>query len=246
MSAVEALIRLHLDTPRQGPGDPALLDRMVAAVKPPFAPQVADLGCGTGATAIRLAERLGASVLAVDAAAPFIAALADRLEAQRPVAGRVTPVLGDMLAPPVAPGSLDLIVSEGAAYAVGFETALAAWRPLVRPGGGCVVSECVWWGADRPAEAAGFWAEGYPGMGSVADALAAAEQAGWRFAAAERLPAAAWWTSYYDPLRARIAALKPGADKALAEAIAESEREMAVFERFSDAYGYVLLALVAP
>lgn len=245
--ALRALIHLHEDAPRQGPGEAAVLDRMIDRLRIGDGARAADLGCGSGSTALRLAVARSFDVLALDAAEPFIDRLRARLAATPPPRGAVRAVLGDMAAPPVAPGTLDLIVSEGAAYAIGFAHALALWRPLVRPGGGLVVSECVWFGTQRPQAAAAHWSAAYPGMGSIADAVARAEAAGWRLVAAERLPAAAWRESYYRPLAARIDALRAEAatDAALARAIAEAEAEQAVFEATCDAWGYVYLALDA-
>lgn len=243
--ALDALIRLHEGLPRQGPGDPEALARMVERLALPEIPKAADMGCGSGSAARWLAETLGADVLAIDAAAPFIDDLRRGLANAPPRRGRVTARVGDMLAPEIAPGSLDLIVSEGAAYAVGFAEALAAWRPLVRPGGGLVVSECVWFGTVRPEPAAAFWRKDYPAMDTPAAAIAAAERAGWRLVAAERLTAAAWRQSYYGPLAARMDRLAPDADPALARAIAEARAEMDVFARFCDSYGYVLFAFDA-
>jgi SAM-dependent methyltransferase len=240
-----ALVTLHAEVLRQGPGDMAVLDRMLDRLRVGDGARAADFGCGVGAAALHLAEARGAQVLALDAAPDFIDRLRARLAAQPPVQGSVAPMLGDMAAPPVEPGTLDVIVSEGAAYAVGFERALRAWRPLVRPGGGLVVSECVWFGAERPAEAAAFWARAYPAMGSIAEAAARAEAAGWRLVAAERLPAAAWWESYYHPLAARITALTPTADRTLARIIAEAQAEMALFRATCAHWGYVYLALDA-
>jgi len=244
-ASLDALIRLHGDAPRQGPGEGATLDRMIDRLRMADGARAADLGCGSGATALRLALTRSWDVLALDAAAPFIDRLAARLAAHPPRRGAVTPVLGDMAAPPVAPGSLDVIVSEGAAYAIGFAQALRLWRPLVRAGGGLVVSECVWFGPARPAAAAAHWAQAYPAMGTVADALDRAEAAGWRLVAAERLSPAAWWESYYDPLATHIAAVEATADPALTAAIAEARAEMALFEATCDAWGYVYFALDA-
>lgn len=246
-TALQALIHLHEDTPRQGPGEAAVLDRMIDRLKIGDGARAADLGCGSGTTALRLAVTRSFDVLALDAAEPFIDRLRERLAATPPQRGSVTAVLGDMAAPPVEPGTLDLIVSEGAAYAIGFANALHLWRPLVRPGGGLVVSECVWFGTERPDAAAAHWAAAYPGMGSVAEAVARAEAAGWRLVAAERLRAEAWRDSYYGPLAARITALRAEAasDAALAEAIAEAETERALFDTTGHAWGYVYLALDA-
>jgi SAM-dependent methyltransferase len=243
---IAALIALHADIARQGPGDDALLDAMVDRLALPPGPTIAEMGCGSGHTARRLAERLGAEVTALDVAPPFIEALRLDLAAAPPTRGRVKPVLGDMLSPGIAPGSLDAVVSEGAAYAVGFGAALKAWRPLVKPGGGAVISECVWWGAQRPPEAMAIWAEGYPDMGSLAEAAGRAEATGWRVVTVERLPAAAWWANYYDPLAARIAELEPTADETMARVIADTRAEMDVFRDHGDHYGYVFLVLDTP
>lgn len=245
--ALTALIHLHEDAPRQGPGEAAALDRMIDRLRIGDGARIADLGCGSGGTALRLALTRSFDVLALDFADAFIDRLRARLAAHPPQRGSVAPVVGDMAAPPVAPGSLDLIVSEGAAYAIGFANALKLWRPLVRDGGGLVVSECVWFGRARPAAAAAHWAVDYPEMGSIADAVARAEEAGWRLVAAERLRAEAWRESYFRPLAARIVALRPEAeaDPALAAAIAEAEAEAALFDATCDAWGYVYLALDA-
>lgn len=245
--SLAALIHLHDDTPRQGPGEAAVLDRMIDRLRIGDGARAADLGCGTGTTALRLAVTRSFDVLALDAAAPFIERLQTRLAATPPPRGAVTPVVGDMAAPPVAPGTLDIIVSEGAAYAIGFTHALERWRPLVRPGGGLVVSECVWFGAARPPAAAAHWARAYPEMGSIAEAVARAEAAGWRAVAAERLTAEAWRQSYHRPLAARIAALRAEAacDGMLADIIAEAEAEQRLFDETCEAWGYVYLALDA-
>jgi SAM-dependent methyltransferase len=245
--AHRGLIRLFAGALRQGPGDPAVLDRMVSALDPPDAPRAADFGCGAGGAALRLAERWAADVIALDCSAAFIAALAARCATAPPSRGRVRPAVGDMAAPPIEAGSLDLIVSESSAYAIGFASALTAWRRLLAPGGGVVVSECVWLGAERPDAAAYFWGREYPAMGTTAEAVAAAEAAGLRLVASERLPASAWLSSYYAPLAAHMATLEAEAraDHALAAAMAEMRREIESFSSWSHAVGYCYFAFDA-
>jgi serine/threonine-protein kinase HipA len=53
------------------------------------------------------------------------------------------------------------------------------------------------------------------------------------------LPSAVWWDEYYTPLEERMARLAPDADPDLAAAIVETRREIDLFRRFGDAYGYV-------
>jgi SAM-dependent methyltransferase len=243
-AALRALLHLHAGLPRKGPSSERLVQALLAELAPhlPARPRAADLGCGSGAAAILLAETLDAAVVAVDPCEPFVAELRARLPARR---GTIEPRVGDMLAPGLAPASVDLIWCEGAAYNVGVERALAAWRPLLDADGVVVFSECCWTAPDPPAECAAFWAAAYPAMATPAGVVATAERHGYRLRRAERLVPEDWWTSYYDPLAARCAALdgEAAGDPALAAAIAESRREMDLFRRFARWYGYVVFVL---
>jgi SAM-dependent methyltransferase len=225
-----------------------VLDRMIRALGSPRSPRAADFGCGAGGAALHLAERWGADVLAVDIAPECVAAVSLRCADTPPRRGRVRPLCADIAAPPVAPRSLDLIVAEAATQTIGLGPALAAWRPLLANGGGVVVSECVWLGGERPDAATYFWSRAYPTMGTVADAVAAAEAAGLRLVASERLPSEAWLSSYYAPLAARIAALQADAraDHGLAAALGGLRREMESFDGWSSVVGYCYFAFDAP
>ena len=121
--------------PRQGPGDADSTLRALALV-PGVGPRtrVLDVGCGTGLHTRVLAQGSPARIVAVDNHPPFVEelnrhaqalGLADRLEAR----------VGDMRQLDFAPGSFDLVWSEGAIYVMGFEAGLRGWRPLLAPGG---------------------------------------------------------------------------------------------------------------
>lgn len=247
--AIAALARLHEALVRKGPGSDELTRAIVERLRPhlPDAPDIVDMGCGGGHSAFLLAELLDATVTAIDLYPPFIAEL-EAARATRPGGARVTGRVADMADPGLPPASCDLIWSEGAVYLVGVDRALADWQGLLRPGGFLAFSECAWLVADPPAEVRAFFAEAYPGMRSPAGLLQAAEAAGWRFIAAEALPTAAWWPSYYDPLNARIAALQPGLAAAdpLHAVIAEGATEQEMLRLYGDAYGYVFVVLQKP
>ena len=248
---IDALITEHTGIPRKGPGSDDLARAVMERIRHrlPENPCAADLGCGNGHSAFLLAETLGVDVTAVDFAPAFIAELDARLATNPPTAGAVTSRVGDMLEPGLAPASCDLIWSEGAAYAVGLDLALATWHPLLKPGGLLVFSECCWFERDEaPAEAVALWERGYPAMGTVGETLRLTEQAGYRFLAAEALPSIAWWESYFGPLADRFPMLAEDAAKnpVLAEIIQLSKEEMETFRRCSDYYGYVFFVLKKP
>jgi hypothetical protein len=139
----------------------------------------------------------------------------------------------------VPAGSIDLLWSEGAIYFLGFEAGLRLWRRLLAPGGCLAVSECSWLGADPPADVAAFFRQGYPGMAGVEQNIERARAAGFEVLDHFALPPEAWWDEYYGPLQARMTRLAPDADPELAAVIAETRREIDLFRRYGDAYGYL-------
>ncbi len=240
---IEAMTTLHRGLRRQGPGDPSLsrhiLERLPAL---PAEPRIADLGCGAGDSSILLAEHFRRPVRAVERAEAFLEDL-QRFAADAGVTELIDPIAADMGALDWEPGSVDLLWSEGAAYNLTFAGALAAWRPLVAPGGIAVISEATWFEPDPPAEIAAYWNEGYPHMGDEATNRQRAEDAGFTCLGIHRLVSEAWWTSYYQALQARIDTLRTNADAAMLGVIAESETEMDLFRRYSDTYGYAFYVL---
>lgn len=242
-SDVDALIELHRGLPREGPGDADFARDLLCSLPPlPERPRIADLGCGSGAGALLLAEHVGVPVRAVDVSAVLLDELRERA-AVRGLSHLVTPLQADMGTLDWPPASLDLLWSEGAAYNLGFEQALISWRPLLTAGGIAVVSEMTWFTDAPPAAARAFWDAAYPAMGTESENLQCVLRAGYRPLDLRRLPAACWWSSYYGPLRARMAQLAPGTIDATL--LRETAQEMALFEAHSDAYGYVFYVVAA-
>lgn len=243
MTEEAAFFRLFEGLPRQGPGSDAWTRAALGGLPPlPPAPRVLDLGCGAGRQTLVLAEALQTRVRAVDLHQPFLDQLNESARA-RGLADLVETRCADMAALDLAPGSVDLLWSEGAIYLLGFEAGLRLWRPLLAPGGLAVVSECSWLSEDPPAAALAFFGAGYPGMGSIARNRARAENAGFELLDSWPLPAAAWWDDYYSPLAERMTALE--GDPALAAAIAETRHEIELFRRCGDSYGYVFYLMRA-
>ncbi|MCA9277361.1 MAG: methyltransferase domain-containing protein, partial [Phycisphaerales bacterium] len=75
MDELELIVDLHLRNPRQGPGGEAQTDMAIAmtgfAADEPL--RIADIGCGTGASALQLAAHFNRShIVAVDAMGAFV------------------------------------------------------------------------------------------------------------------------------------------------------------------------------
>jgi SAM-dependent methyltransferase len=236
---------LHSGLPREGPGDRASVERALALARPlPPAPAVLDVACGPGGQTLDLAELLpDARVAALDLHEPFLRELERRASA-RGLSGRISTVHGDMARLPFAPGSFDLLWCEGAAYIVGLDAALAAWKPLLRPGGVLALTEPVWLTDDPPPRVQACWAE-YEAMGTPDMVRAKALAHGYRVKGDFVLSPEAWWANYYAPMEARVAELTGTAtDAATRIVLSEAREEIECHRHHADSYGYLFVVLM--
>lgn len=225
-----------------GPGSNAdTLQVLQLIPKRPFR-LVVDAGCGTGRQTLVLARELGVLVHAIDSHQPFLDDLVRRAgEAQ--LAHLVEARCMDMSDIPRIYRDIDLLWSEGAAYNIGFANALSIWAPALAAHGLVVVSELSWLTAQAPDEVKEFFRSGYPDMRSVPENIAVANSAGYRVLTTYTLPRDAWVDGYYDILRPRAEALLEHHDAAVRDFAAETVREIEVFDRCDDSYGYVFYVL---
>jgi SAM-dependent methyltransferase len=243
--ALAALIELHAGLPRQGPGDAAFSRRILAMLPDlPERPRIIDMGCGSGAGTLVLAEHFGAVVTAVDLFPTFLGQLKQTAE-ERGLSHLVRTVEADMGDLELSEASIDLLWSEGAAYILTFAGALQRWRPLMVDGGVAVISEISWFAEDVPDVLAAYWEQAYPAIADEALNRERAEAAGFAVLGVHRLPSAAWWDNYYGPLQRRIAEVAPVAGEVMRSVIVECEDEMELFRRYSDYYGYSFYILEA-
>jgi SAM-dependent methyltransferase len=236
--------------PRLGAGNEAstkkAFDTMLAAMsqgkgEPILRPtRILDIGCGNGPQTIFLAKHLDRSILAVDNHPPFLEEL-KRRAATAGVGGKIQISLRDMRTLTKDDGPFDLIWSEGAIFVVGFREGLAAWRPLLAPGGGLAVSEIAWLRADVPAECREFFAQVHPAMASVGDHLAAIEACGYEILEHFVEPESAWWDGFYRPLESRLGTLRTryAADAERLTMIEPIQNEIDIYRKHSAYYGNV-------
>lgn len=243
MDDLELLVDLHRIGARQGPGGDEETRRAIALSGLVGARElrVADIGCGTGASTLVLAEELDAHLVAIDLLEDFLRLL-DGEARQRGRGEQITSVAASMDALPLPDGSLDAIWSEGAVYNVGFERGVQDWRRLLRPGGVLAVSELTWLTGERPAELEDHWASEYPEVGTASAKLAVLEVCGYTPIGYFPLPERCWLENYYRPLQERFDGfLARHGHSEGARAVVEAERhEIDLYERFAPfvSYGY--------
>lgn len=242
---IEGLIELHKGLDRQGPGDTGFsLDLLQRLPSLPARPRIADMGCGAGIASLMLAEQFNSPVKALDFSETFLRQLRASA-AERGLGHLIEPVCGDMANPGWPLASIDLLWSEGAAYAIGFGYALQCWRPLLATGGIAVISEMSYFGSEvhesiiKPTQAI------YPDIQTDLDNRLTIQQAGFTLLETTQLPAQAWWDNYYDPLMGNIEKLRDSGDPVLQQVIADTESEMAFFRQHGERCGYIFYVMQA-
>ena len=226
--------------PRQGPGTTAGTRRALGLV-PDVGPatRVLDVGCGTGAQTLVLAQGSPAHIVAVDNHPPFIDVL-NRSAHGLGIADRVEGRVADMRRLDFADGSFDLIWCEGAIYNMGVEAALRDWRRLLRDDGHVALTEACWRKPDPPPACAAFWNQEYPAMRDTPTLLEAIEACGYETVGHFPLPASAWWDDYYRPLQDNVTAFRERhRDAPDAQELADRcQTEIDTWHAYAEFYGY--------
>lgn len=225
-----------------GPGDNAHTLHVLRLLPKQQFRVIVDAGCGTGRQTLVLAKELSTRIHAVDSYEPFLIDLMRRAgEAQ--VRQLVQTHCMDMKDIPQAFHAIDLLWSEGAAYNIGFSNALATWAPVLAADGFAVVSELSWLKERVPDAVRGFFQSGYPGMQSLQENVEIATNAGYKLLTTHPLPRQTWVDGYYEILAPRAKALLDHSAQSVRDFAAETVREIEVFERSEDSYGYVFYVL---
>ncbi len=231
---------IHQDNPQEGPGDLASSRRAFSLLKdlPPL-PYILDAGCGPGRQTFDLCRLTTGNIVAVDFHRPYIDALQRKSEALG-LTQQITALSRDMTNLQFQPQTFEVIWSEGAIYNIGFKAGLTIWKPLLKKGGYVAVTEVAWLGPDVPDELRDFWNSAYPQIQDIEGNLADLRAAGYQPVEHFTLPESAWW-DYYRPIEKRVLRMKEKyKNNSCAMAVLETEiREMDLYRKYSDYYGYI-------
>ncbi|SET01088.1 SAM-dependent methyltransferase [Thalassotalea agarivorans] len=242
MTDFDLLIQLHIRQLRQGPGgqDETLLAARLAGVNAEQRLTIADIGCGTGAAALTLAEHFNCDLTAIDFLPAFIEELKVRAE-QRGVANKITAQTGDMANLPFEEQQFDVLWSEGAIYNIGFKQGIKAWRKFLKPGGKIVLSELTWLTQNRPYELTNHWQKEYPEVATAGEKIAQLERNGYKLLGYFPLPEYCWVDNYFQPLVERFDSFKaqfPEKSSEVDALIEEQQQEISMYQKYKAYWSY--------
>ncbi|KXI23895.1 MerR family transcriptional regulator [Photobacterium sanguinicancri] len=223
---------------RWGPGnDSETLQAL--SILPEQPKKILEIGCGKGLATTVLANNTDASITVVDNEDSALEKLSERFKAMDLVS-RLTTVSASMTELPFAPASFDLIWAEGSAYIMGTTNALSQWKPLLIDNGFMMLSDLVWLTDTPNEEAINFWQKEYPDMQPIATRLAQINTAGFDVIEHFTLSKKAW-QNYYEPLKARVEALRdemPGS-----VALEDISKENNIYTNYLGQFGYQMFIL---
>jgi ubiquinone/menaquinone biosynthesis C-methylase UbiE len=226
---------------RQGPGSRDTTLKALSFIdKLADNSQIADIGCGTGAPTMDLAQNIEGKITGIDLFPDFIEIFnknATKLNLENRVEGKVA----SMENLPFSAESLDLIWSEGSIYNIGFERGINEWRKFLKTGAFLALTEVSWLTEKRPAEIHDFWMDAYPEIDTIATKVEQLQKAGYIVRATFVLPENCWTENFYIPqINAQKEFLrKHQANKFAIELVENQRQESELYFKYKQFYGYV-------
>lgn len=235
------LVDLHIHQKRQGPGSEEQTEKAIklANLDKSKKLRIADIGCGTGAVALQLAQSLNAKVTAVDFLPAFIEVLKDNSESQG-FSESINPLVCSMEKLPFSENEFDVIWSEGAIYNMGFENGVRYWKQFIKPGGILAVSEITWITGSRPKDIEEYWVEEYPEVGTASSKFRVLEDHGYSPVGYFVLPEECWLENYYRPIHDHIPEFlkRHDGNKIAASIIDAKKKEVETYRKYKSYYSY--------
>ena len=237
----DLLIDLHKGNKRQGPGgDEETMQAMQLAglMNSSQVLQIADIGCGTGASTLVLAKNLNANITAVDLFQDFLDVLSEEA-GKRGAADKIKTLAVSMEELPFEEVSLDVIWAEGAIYNMGFAKGVEYFKRFLKPSGILAASEITWLTNERPTEIQRHWDAEYPEIATASDKIKILEDQGFVLKGYFPLPESNWTQNYYTPLENTFDGFIAKHVSDDARTIVEAEKaEIDLYKKYKDYYSY--------
>jgi len=174
-------------------------------------PRILDIGCGTGIPTLELAGLSQGDVTGIDIDEPAIDRFNRRIE-EAGLSDRVQAIHVSMFDMAFADESFDIIWSEGAIFAIGFERGLREWGRWLKPDGFMVVHD------ER---------------GDIEEKLGKIPLCGYELLDYFTLSQETWWNEYYIPLEKLVTEYRTQhiGDTDTSSELAQAETELSMFRK---------------
>lgn len=241
MTELDLIIDFHKDAERQGPGSNEetlrALELTTMAKKSEL--RIADIGCGTGAHTILLAQNTNAQITGVDLFPVFLSKLDEKARALG-LQDRVITLNRSMDDLPFDNEEFDIIWSEGAIYNMGFKAGIKSWKKFLKPGAYLCVSEITWITDARPKEPEDFWMQEYPEIDRASKKIRILEDNGFTLAGYFYLKQDSWIENYYKPMEEHFSTfLEQHNNSEMAKDLVREYRgEIELYQNYKDYYSY--------
>ena len=201
---------------------------------------IADIGCGTGGQTIILAQNTSANILGIDNS-PIMIEKFNQNIINGKLQDRVKGLVGSMDNLTFQNEELDMILSEGAIYNIGFERGLNEWNKYIKKGGYIIVSEASWFTENRPAEINDFWMDAYPEIDTISNCVSKMQKAGYIPIATFIFPEYCWTDNFYlsHTTFQDIFIKKYAGNKIVKDFITYERYEAKMYDKYKNYYGYV-------
>lgn len=242
MSEFDLLIDLHKRNKRQGPGSDKLTKlaiNLAGLNESSRELNIADIGCGTGASTLTLAENINSKITAIDLFDDFLKILQSRVK-KKGLENKITPLRTSMDNLPFDKESLDVIWSEGAIYNMGFEGGISYFKQFLKNNGILSVSEITWLTSKRPEEIENHWKSEYPEIATASQKIKTLEDQGFKLIGYFPLSQKCWIDNYYNSLEQGFDDfLARNSNTNKAKSIIKNEiKEIELYKKYQDYYSY--------
>jgi ubiquinone/menaquinone biosynthesis C-methylase UbiE len=240
MDVFELLVSLHKTQYRQGPGSDnhSGLALELSGLKGLKQLKIADIGCGSGASSIFLAQNLNANITAVDLLPEFLNIL-NKNAKDLNLCNKINTIACSMDSLPFEKSSLDAIWAEGSIYNIGFKKGVNYFKTFLKKGGILACSEITWLTEKRPTEINDYWVNNYKEIATSSEKIKILEEEGFKILGYFPLPQSCWLENYYNPLEARFDSfLKEYNFKEAKEIIEAEKKEIQMYKKYKEYYSY--------
>ncbi|MEA3323402.1 MAG: class I SAM-dependent methyltransferase [Patescibacteria group bacterium] len=241
MTELELLIDFYKDTDRQGPGSSyeTMKALNLTGINKKDDLKIVDIGCGSGAQTIVLAQNTNGQIIGVDLFPEFL----DKLENDAMELGlqdKITTLKKPMEDLPFDKEEFDIIWAEGAIYNMGFEAGIKKWKDYLKSGGYLCVSEITWITDSRPKEIEEYWNGEYPEIDTASNKIKKLEKNGYSPVGYFYLEQDSWIRNYYAPLEKRFSVfLEKHNNSEMAKNIVQQQKgEIALYKKYKEYYSY--------